>query len=291
MRSLVLPWVLGSAVAYQLPHGTILAKRHRAPIASMNFFDEMKKGFEAGMGTSSSSESPPSSSAAPQQEAPPSSSPSFFQQLVDAVSPTPMTEDEEREARLAAGEGVVWSADYSRAWLAKKGMPQGEVSLDEAKQICSELRIPLPEQVQPSAAAEGSPVPDDAQPSAAEDDQKARNTGGDLKTTSEILKPGSGAIAITSGSMATLHATGVVKESGKKFWSTKDDGQQPFTCRYGMGQVIKGWDEGCLGMVVGEERRLIIPAEEGYGAGGFPQWGIPPGATLEFTLECLEVVE
>jgi FKBP-type peptidyl-prolyl cis-trans isomerase len=55
------------------------------------------------------------------------------------------------------------------------------------------------------------------------------------------------------------------------------------------GSVITGWDQGCLGMAIGEERELLIPAEEGYGAGGFPAWGIPPGGTLNFTLECLSV--
>ena len=42
-------------------------------------------------------------------------------------------------------------------------------------------------------------------------------------------------------------------------------------------------------MKVGETRELIIPAHEGYGESGFPAWGIPPGGTLNFTLECLEV--
>jgi len=46
---------------------------------------------------------------------------------------------------------------------------------------------------------------------------------------------------------------------------------------------------GCLGMTIGEERELLIPAAEGYGAGGFPAWGIPPNGTLNFTLECLKV--
>jgi len=86
-----------------------------------------------------------------------------------------------------------------------------------------------------------------------------------------------------------VHATGVVKETGKKFWSTKDPGQKPFTYQAGVGKVITGWDQGCLGMKIGEERKLLIPADEGYGAGGFPAWGIPPGGTLEFTLECLEI--
>ena len=37
--------------------------------------------------------------------------------------------------------------------------------------------------------------------------------------------------------------------------------------------VIKGWDQGCLGMKIGEQRKLTIPGHEGYGAGGFPAWG------------------
>ena len=57
----------------------------------------------------------------------------------------------------------------------------------------------------------------------------------------------------------------------------------------GVGKVIKGWDQGCLGMKVGEQRKLTIPGDEGYGGAGFPAWGIPPNATLEFTLKCLEV--
>merc|ERR1712070_122841 len=107
-------------------------------------------------------------------------------------------------------------------------------------------------------------------------------------TTRQTLKEGSGA-EISAGCTATVHATGVVKETGKKFWSTKDPGQQPFTYQAGVGKVITGWDQGCLGMKVGEERMLVIPAHEGYGAQGFPAWGIPPGGTLEFTLECLSI--
>lgn len=61
-------------------------------------------------------------------------------------------------------------------------------------------------------------------------------------------------------------------------------------CHHGLApQVITGWDQGCLGMAVGEERQLVIPAKEGYGAQGFPAWGIPPGGTLVFTLECLSI--
>ena len=107
-------------------------------------------------------------------------------------------------------------------------------------------------------------------------------------TVFNILKEGSGT-EVKKGATVTVHATGVVKESGKKFWSTKDPGQEPFTYQAGVGQVIKGWDQGLLGMKLGESRQVIIPAAEGYGAAGFPAWGIPPGGTLNFTLECLKV--
>eukprot|EP00587_Corethron_hystrix_P011613 CAMPEP_0113321046 /NCGR_PEP_ID=MMETSP0010_2-20120614/14660_1 /TAXON_ID=216773 ORGANISM="Corethron hystrix, Strain 308" /NCGR_SAMPLE_ID=MMETSP0010_2 /ASSEMBLY_ACC=CAM_ASM_000155 /LENGTH=101 /DNA_ID=CAMNT_0000179047 /DNA_START=54 /DNA_END=356 /DNA_ORIENTATION=- /assembly_acc=CAM_ASM_000155 len=93
-----------------------------------------------------------------------------------------------------------------------------------------------------------------------------------LATTYLIKTPGSGTATIISGTTATLHATGIVRETGKKFWSTKDPGQEPFTCQYGVGQLIKGWDMGCIGMKVGEVREVLIPAAEGYGSKGFPAW-------------------
>ena len=108
------------------------------------------------------------------------------------------------------------------------------------------------------------------------------------QTTYEQLKAGSGD-KVEKGKTVTVHATGVVKETGKKFWSTKDPGQKPFTYQAGVGAVITGWDQGLLGMQLGEERKLTIPAHEGYGANGFPAWGIPPNGTLEFTLEVLEI--
>uniref|UniRef100_A0A7S3AKN3 peptidylprolyl isomerase n=1 Tax=Haptolina ericina TaxID=156174 RepID=A0A7S3AKN3_9EUKA len=107
-------------------------------------------------------------------------------------------------------------------------------------------------------------------------------------TTFTILKPGDGA-AVVKGATVTVHATGVVQETGKKFWSTKDPDQQPFTYTAGVGSVITGWDQGLLGMKLREERKLVIPADEGYGKQGFPAWGIPAGGTLEFTLEVLSI--
>merc|ERR1712126_512954 len=114
------------------------------------------------------------------------------------------------------------------------------------------------------------------------------NTIPNYQTTYQILKNGRGE-KVEKGKTVTVHATGVVKETGKKFWSTKDPGQKPFTYQAGVGAVITGWDQGLLGMQLGEERKLTIPASEGYGEGGFPAWGIPPKGTLDFTLEVLEI--
>ena len=105
---------------------------------------------------------------------------------------------------------------------------------------------------------------------------------------SQILKAGSGPV-VAARDTVTVHATGTVKQTMKKFWSTKDAGQKPFTYQAGVNGVIKGWDQGCLGMSLGEVRSLEIPADEGYGASGFPAWGIPPGGTLLFEIEILEI--
>lgn len=106
------------------------------------------------------------------------------------------------------------------------------------------------------------------------------------------LQPGAGA-AIAAGQKAVVEYTGWLYETsaadkkGKKFDSSKNGGQ-PFRFTVGAGQVIKGWDQGVLGMKVGGKRRLTIPADLAYGdvgAGGV----IPPGATLIFDVDLLAI--
>ena len=99
------------------------------------------------------------------------------------------------------------------------------------------------------------------------------------------LSAGQGAEAV-AGRTAVVHYTGWLT-SGKKFDSSRDAGQ-PFAFRLGAGQVIAGWDEGVAGMKVGGRRKLVIPAELGYGQAGAPPV-IPPNATLVFDVELLEV--
>ena len=102
----------------------------------------------------------------------------------------------------------------------------------------------------------------------------------------EDIVVGTGAEA-KAGQDIQVHYTGTL-ENGKKFDSSVDRGQ-PFQFTLGVGQVIKGWDEGVQGMKVGGKRKLTIPAEMGYGARG-AGGVIPPNATLIFEVELLGIL-
>lgn len=108
----------------------------------------------------------------------------------------------------------------------------------------------------------------------------------------QVIMEGEGE-EVKSGDVAHVHYTGWLYDEsapdgkGDKFDSSRDRGQ-PFAFNLGTGQVIQGWDLGVEGMKVGEQRLLTIPAELGYGERGAGA-DIPPGATLLFDVELVEI--
>ena len=95
------------------------------------------------------------------------------------------------------------------------------------------------------------------------------------------------------GLTITVHYSGWIYDEneednkGNKFDSSKDR-NEPFTFVLGVGQVIKGWDDGFAGMKIGGTRTIIIPSEMGYGSRGAGSV-IPPNADLIFDVELLGI--
>ncbi len=119
---------------------------------------------------------------------------------------------------------------------------------------------------------------------------KTQSTNGVISTDINI---GTGSEA-RAGQVVSVHYTGTLQD-GTVFDSSVSRGQ-PFQFVLGVGQVIRGWDQGVAGMKVGGKRQLVISPEAAYGPAGIqnPQTGeyvIPQNATLIFEVELLEVAE
>ncbi|UVK86346.1 FKBP-type peptidyl-prolyl cis-trans isomerase [Pseudomonas sp. B21-051] len=99
------------------------------------------------------------------------------------------------------------------------------------------------------------------------------------------LQVGEGKVAV-KGALITTHYTGWL-EDGSEFDSSHSRGK-PFQCVIGTGRVIKGWDQGLMGMQVGGKRKLLVPAHLGYGERTMGK--IPPNSNLVFEIELLEVL-
>ncbi|MCG4454136.1 MULTISPECIES: FKBP-type peptidyl-prolyl cis-trans isomerase [unclassified Pseudomonas] len=107
---------------------------------------------------------------------------------------------------------------------------------------------------------------------------------GELKI--EDIRVGEGK-AVVKGALITTQYDGFL-ENGSKFDSSYDRGK-PFQCVIGTGRVIKGWDQGLMGMRVGGKRKLFVPAHLGYGEREFGPH-IKPNSNLIFEIELLEVL-
>ncbi len=181
----------------------------------------------------------------------------------------------------AAAPAVAPKADASKSDSSKPDASKADTSKAADKPAA-----------QSSSAAVAAPAtaPSLAKPAAA----AATATGAKMLTTAGGVKyqdttVGNGAVA-AKGQTVSVHYTGWLLEGGKlgrKFDSSLDRGQ-PFQFPLGGNRVIKGWDEGVVGMKVGGTRVLTIPPEMGYGARG-AGGVIPPGATLVFEVKLLGV--
>lgn len=115
------------------------------------------------------------------------------------------------------------------------------------------------------------------------------------ETVTEDLAPGTGTQTLGYRSAANVWYTGWVYDGcakdfkGKKFDSNVGS-SMPFPLMVGAGRVIKGWDEGLVGMKDKGKRLLIIPPNKAYGAREFPDGRIPPNSTLVFEVEVMNLV-
>ena len=115
-----------------------------------------------------------------------------------------------------------------------------------------------------------------------------------VRTGITDIRQGTGR-AISKGDVVTVHYVGRLGgtrlsdwlNAGNEFDSSRCR-NAPFTVKIGAGQLIRGWDEGMIGLKEGGLRKLVIPSEMAYGSMGVPPT-VPPNATLIFEVELLKI--
>ena len=134
-----------------------------------------------------------------------------------------------------------------------------------------------------NAAPEQSKPAEQTPTTAGAPDQQAAPEASKLK----IVEVEAGQPGARDGDIVLVYYTGRL-EDGKVFDSTDNHGGKPFQFTLGQGRVIKGWDQGIVGMKIGQKRQLVIPPELAYGAAG--QGPIPANATLTFDVQLVGLV-
>ena len=143
------------------------------------------------------------------------------------------------------------------------------------QQAAQDVQSQIEQQTQKEGKLEGTQLADFTPVTTVDSLQKI-----DVKEgTGEEVKP---------GDTVTVHYTGAVAGTGIIFQSSKDTGQP---VSFPLSSVIKGWTDGVPGMKVGGTRRLIIPADQAYGANPPAGSGIPANAPLVFDIELVKIGE
>lgn len=169
---------------------------------------------------------------------------------------------------------------FGGAWYFWKNLEQKpEEPNRSGKSSVGEIRVPGTESTTKPAMQ-----PKQEQPKRNQPQETAMETVTELKI--ETTKEGLGEAVTKAGDTISVHYTGMLVD-GAKFDSSVDRGE-PFEFQLGAGMVIAGWDQGLLGMKVGEKRTLTIPSSLGYGARGAGAV-IPPNATLIFETELIAI--
>jgi peptidylprolyl isomerase len=195
---------------------------------------------------------------------------------------TPLKLTKNRHATLAALLALVLIG--AGCGGGGKNESQADKSAAKAEQeLANQKPVPEPE---PVSAATVQPTPGEADINTKP--KVPKGTGSPpTKLKAETLIAGDGA-AIKSGQQATVNYVGVLFKNGEEFDSSWGKGKKPFQFPLGGGQVIPGWDQGVVGMKVGERRRLTIPADLAYGAQGSPP-KIGPNEPLIFDIDLKKI--